>query len=130
MTSTARKAPWVLARFAQGAIAVAAAADVFRAAALRDHYLHPTDATLHTSGRNSMIFSYLMTVAVVLFLVWLARSRSNAHELDPQASVPSPGWTVGAWFVPVVNLLVPRRHVLDIGRASSASWGRKRGTTL
>ncbi|MEV0481978.1 DUF4328 domain-containing protein [Streptomyces sp. NPDC050508] len=130
MTSTARKAPWILARSAQAAIAVAAVVDVFRAAAVRDHYLRPTDASLHTSGFIFMIFLYVMTLAIVLFLVWLARSRSNAQALSPGASIPSRGWTIGAWLIPVVNLFVPRRLVLDIGRASSASWEQKRDTTL
>jgi hypothetical protein len=105
-------------------------ADAFRAAAVRDHYLHHTDASLHESGFISMIFLYLMTLAIVLFLVWLARSRRNAQELSPRASLPSRGWTIGAWFVPVVNFFVPRRFLLDIGRASSASWVQKRDTTL
>ena len=130
MSSTARRAPWILARAAQVAIAVAAVADVFRAASVRDHYLHHTEASLHTSGFVSMIFVYLMTLAIVLFLVWLARARRNAQELSPRASVPSGGWTIGAWFIPVVNFFVPRQLVLDIGRASSASWEQKRGTTL
>ncbi|MDT0461525.1 DUF4328 domain-containing protein [Streptomyces gibsoniae] len=130
MTSTVRKAPWILARSAQAAIAAAAVADAFRAAAVRDHYLDHTAASLHESGFISMIFVYLMALAIVLFLVWLARSRRNAQELSPQASVPSRGWTIGAWFIPVVNFFVPRRFVLDIGRASSASWEEKRDTTL
>lgn len=130
MTSTARKGPWILARSAQAAIAAAAVADVFRAAAVRDHYVHPTNASPHKSGSISMIFLYLMSLAIVLFLVWLARSRRNAQELSPQASVPSRARTIGAWFTPVVNFYVPRRFVLDIGRASSASWKEKRDTTL
>jgi hypothetical protein len=129
-TSTARKAPWILARSAQAAMAAAAVADVFRAAAVRGDYLHHTDASLQQSGFISMIFLDLVTVAIVLFLVWLARSRRNAQELSPQASLPSRGWMIGAWFIPVVNFFVPRRFVLDIGRASSASWGPKRDTTL
>ncbi|WP_217545714.1 DUF4328 domain-containing protein [Streptomyces sp. GbtcB6] len=129
MTTAARTAPRLLARSAQAVIAVAAVADVFRTVALRDHYLHPTDASLNRSGFISMVFVYLMTLATVLFLVWLARSRRNAQELSPGAALPSPGWTVGAWFIPVVNLVAPRRLVLDIGRAGSASW-EKRDTTL
>jgi hypothetical protein len=130
MTSTARKAPWIHARSAQVAIAVAAVADAFRAVAVRDHYLHHTDASLHKSGFISMVFAYLMTLAIVLFLVWLARSRRNAQKLSLRASVPSLGWTIGAWFIPVVNFFIPRQVVLDIGRASSASWEQKRDTTL
>ncbi|MFG3016169.1 DUF4328 domain-containing protein [Streptomyces cinerochromogenes] len=37
---------------------------------------------------------------------------------------------MGAWFIPVVNFFIPRQFVLDIGRASSASWTQKRDTTL
>ncbi|MGW0729398.1 DUF4328 domain-containing protein [Streptomyces mirabilis] len=130
MTNAARKAPWIRARSAQVAIAAAAVADTFRAAAVRDHNLHRTDESPHKSGFISMIFLYLMTLAIALFLVWLARSRRNAQELSPRASVPSRGWTIGAWFIPVVNFFVPRQFVLDIGRASSASWEQKRDTTL
>jgi hypothetical protein len=77
-----------------------------------------------------MVFVYLMTVTIALFLVWLARSRRNAQELSPGASLPSPGWTVGAWFIPLVNLVAPRGIVLAVGRAGSVSWEERRDTTL
>ncbi|MEV7035524.1 DUF4328 domain-containing protein [Streptomyces sp. NPDC093272] len=125
MTSAARTTPRLLARSTQTAIAVATVADVFRTVALRDDHLHPTDASLNRSGLASNVFVYLMTIAIVLFLVWLARSRRTAQELSPTATLPSPGWTIGAWFVPAANLVVPRRFVLDIGRAGSASWGSR-----
>jgi hypothetical protein len=130
MTSAARKAPRILARSAQAAIAAAAVADIFRAVAVRNDYLHHTEASLHESGLVSMIFVDLMTLATVLFLVWLVRCRNNAQELSSQASVPSRGRTIGAWFVPVVNLFAPRQVVLGIGRASSAAWEERRDTTL
>ncbi|MFE9605813.1 DUF4328 domain-containing protein [Streptomyces hokutonensis] len=130
MTSSTPKTPWVLARSAQAAVATAAVADVFRAAAVRDHYLHRTEGSLHRSGSISMVFVYLMTVTIALFLVWLARARRNAQELSPGASLPSPGWTVGAWFIPLVNLVAPRGIVLAVGRAGSVSWEERRDTTL
>lgn len=128
MTSTARKAPRLLVRSAQVAIAAAAVTDVFRAAAVRDRYLHDSDAS--ESGLVSMVFVYVTTLAIVLFLVWLAQARRNAEELSPEASVPTRGRAIGMWFVPVVNLFVPRGIVLDIGRASSPSWEAKRDTAL
>ncbi|MFJ3671173.1 DUF4328 domain-containing protein [Streptomyces sp. NPDC090106] len=130
MTNTDRKSPWILARSAQAAIVAAAVADVFRAAAVRDRYLLHTDASPDESGFISMVFPYLMTLAIVVFLVWLARSRRTAQELSSQAPLPSRGWTIGAWFIPVVNFFVPRQFVLDIGRASSPSWEQGRGTML
>jgi integral membrane sensor domain MASE1 len=128
MTSTARKTPRLLVRSAQAAIAAAAVTDVFRAVAVRDNHLHDTDAS--ESGLVSMVFVYVTTLAIVLFLVWLAQARRNAEELSPEASVPSRGRTIGMWFVPFAHLFVPRKVVLDIGRASSASWDAKRETTL
>ncbi|MFE2530962.1 DUF4328 domain-containing protein [Streptomyces sp. NPDC059371] len=126
---TARKAPLTLARCAQAAIAVATVADVFRAVALRDHRLHPLDAS-KDSGSVSRVFVDLMALAIVLFLVWLARTRRNAELLSPHSPVPTAGWTIGAWFIPVANLFAPRETVLHIGRASSRSWDEKRDVTL
>ncbi|MGW3917502.1 DUF4328 domain-containing protein [Streptomyces sp. NPDC005070] len=128
-SSTARKAPRTLARCAQTAIGVATVADVFRAVALRDHRLHPSDASMN-SGSVSRVFVNLMALSIVLFLVWLARTRRNAEQLSPQSPVPTAGWTIGAWFIPVVNLFAPRETVIAIGRASSRSWDAKRDVTL
>ncbi|MFG2306369.1 DUF4328 domain-containing protein [Actinacidiphila glaucinigra] len=130
MSSKPPKSPLLLARCAQTAIAAAAILDVFRAVAVQNRYLDPTDATRHTSGLVSLVFVYLMTLTAPLFLVWLARSRRIALTLSPQAPLPGGGWLVGAWFVPAVNLFVPRRFVLDIGRATSPSWDPKRDSTL
>ncbi|MFE9810200.1 DUF4328 domain-containing protein [Streptomyces sp. NPDC005227] len=119
VTGPTVKAPWILARCAQGAIAVAAVADVFRATAVRARAVHPTAANQHTSGTTSMVFVYLTTVTVVLFLVWFTRSRRNAQVISGNAGLASGAWPVVSWFVPFVNLVLPRRFVLDILRASA-----------
>lgn len=120
MTGPTVRAPWILARCTQGAIAVAAVADVFRATALRARTVHPTTAARHTSGTTSMVFVCLTTVTVVLFLVWFTRSRRNAQVISGDATLASGAWPVVAWFVPFVNLVLPRRFVLDVLRASAA----------
>jgi hypothetical protein len=130
MTTTPHKAPWLLARCAQAAIAAAAVADLFRAVALRESHLHPTAANDLAAARASMILGNLMLLAAILFLLWLVRSRRIAEQVSPDAPLPGPGWTVGVWFVPVVNLFVPLRCVLQIGRASSAAWSGKRDGAL
>jgi hypothetical protein len=77
------KAPLLLARLAQGAIAAVVVANVFRLVAVRAHDVHPADASLSTSGFASLVFVYLMALAFVLFLVWLSRCRRNAELLSP-----------------------------------------------
>ncbi|MEV6945831.1 DUF4328 domain-containing protein [Streptomyces sp. NPDC051172] len=112
-------APWLLARFAQAAIAAAAVADVFRVLALRAHGLHPTNASLNESGFRSMVFVNLLAAAAVVFLVWFSRCRRNARVLSPGAASQPGVWAVVAWLIPVVNLWVPRELVLEVHRASS-----------
>ncbi|WP_405725853.1 DUF4328 domain-containing protein [Streptomyces sp. NBC_01537] len=110
------KAPWLLARFAQGSIAAAVVADVFRMTAVR-------------AGLASMVYVYAMTAAAVLFLVWLSRCRRNAELLSPGTAAVSGVWAVFAWLIPVVNLWVPRAFVANVQRASAGGEGKepKRG---
>ena len=98
---------------------MAAVADVFRSVAVRAHRLHPTDASLSRSGFASMVFVYLTTAAIALFLVWFSRCRRNAQVLSPGVVTGSGAWAVLAWLIPVVNLWVPRGLVLEVRRASS-----------
>lgn len=123
--SAVMNAPWLLARFAQAAIAAAAVADVFRALALRAHELHPTNASLNEFGFRSMVFVNLMTAAAVVFLVWFSRCRRNARLLAPGAASQPGVWAVVAWLIPVVNLWVPRWLVLEVHRASSPGTPEK-----
>jgi hypothetical protein len=66
-----------------------------------------------------MVFVYLMTTAVAAFLTWFSHCRRNAQALSPEAVTGSGARAVAAWLIPVVNLWVPRRLVLDVRRASS-----------
>jgi hypothetical protein len=51
------------------------------------------------------------------FLVWFYRARKNAGLWGPQSR--SQGWTIGAWFTPVVNLWFPIQIMRDIWRTSA-----------
>ncbi|PRY43900.1 DUF4328 domain-containing protein [Umezawaea tangerina] len=57
---------------------------------------------------------FLCTVPVLL--VWLHRVRLNA-EVPGRVHRWGPGWVVGMWFVPVLNLWAPYRAVADIAAA-------------
>ncbi|MFI7678664.1 DUF4328 domain-containing protein [Actinophytocola sp. NPDC049390] len=63
-----------------------------------------------------MVLALLATAAV--FLTWLWRTRLNAERLCRAEHRLPRGWTVGAWFVPVVNLWFPMRIVTDVWRTS------------
>ncbi|MFI9650583.1 DUF4328 domain-containing protein [Streptomyces sp. NPDC052040] len=117
--------PWLLARFAQGAIAVATVAGVVQGVVgQRDRHPGSTDASVSASGLASMVLVYAMTAAAVLFLIWFSRARRTALLLSTGSVAGSAGWAVLAWLIPVVNLWVPRQLLLEVRRASAAASGK------
>ena len=61
---------------------------------------------------------YIATV--VFFCVWLYRAHSNlaAFLTSPRSLNYSPGWAVGSFFIPFVNLVVPYRAVKEVWQKS------------
>ena len=60
---------------------------------------------------------YLTTV--VFYGMWLYRSYDNLRAFDSSRPLNySPGWAVGSFFVPFVNLVVPYRAVKEVWQKS------------
>ena len=64
---------------------------------------------------------------IVVFLMWFHRVRANLPALGITNARWSPGWAVGWWFVPIMNLFRPYQVTSEIWRASdplatSADW--------
>ena len=60
---------------------------------------------------------YLTTV--VFFSIWLYRAYDNLRLLNPTRPLNhSPGWAVGSFFVPFVNLVVPYTAVKEVWQKS------------
>ena len=57
-------------------------------------------------------------VALVLFLRWLHLSYCNLRALGTQGMRFTPGWAVGYWFVPVLNIWRPAEVLGDLWRAT------------
>ena len=61
---------------------------------------------------------YLTTA--VFFLVWLHRAYSNLRSFNDWSRPDyTPGWAVGSFFVPFVNLVVPYRAVKEVWQKST-----------
>jgi hypothetical protein len=60
-----------------------------------------------------------------LFLIWLNAACSNARDVFPDAFKWSPGWAVGCFFVPVINLLRPFIILQDLHRESLKRAGQQ-----
>ncbi|MFC9247283.1 DUF4328 domain-containing protein [Streptomyces sp. NPDC057136] len=69
-------------------------------------------------GAGSLQVMAMLATAVV-FIIWFRRVRLNAEVFDASAQPMKPGWTIGAWFVPIANFWLPRRIAGGIWTASA-----------
>ncbi|MET9655817.1 DUF4328 domain-containing protein [Streptomyces sp. NPDC006510] len=95
------------------------------------------EATLadNLSGAAGVLQTLASLATAVVFIIWFRRVRLNAEVFDPSMQPMRPGWAVGAWFVPVANLVLPRRIAGGIWTASAqtntdGSWRSVPGTVM
>lgn len=60
----------------------------------------------------------ILLVGIVLFLWWFRRGYGNAERLGHQRSYRI-GWSLGAWFVPILNLFRPKRIADELWEAGN-----------
>jgi hypothetical protein len=81
--------------------------------------------TLYLESTPSSDFAAVGFAAFVLtaivFLVFFHRAYSNLATLGPSERRYTPGWAVGSWFVPILNLFRPKQIANDIWRGSDGS---------
>lgn len=62
----------------------------------------------------------LLVATGISFLMWQYRSVANLPALGIDDCRYTPGWSVGWWFVPVMNLFAPPQIIGDLWRASDS----------
>lgn len=67
---------------------------------------------------------------VVLFCIWIPRANRNARALGATGLRFTPAWSVGWFFVPVMNLYKPYEAMREIWLASLPDDARKRAPLL
>ena len=80
-----------------------------------------------------MVPIYLTTI--VVFCMWIHRSNANARALGAEGMYFTPGWCVGWFFIPFMNLIRPFQAVREIYRASDPEcgprdWKQSRATVV
>lgn len=58
----------------------------------------------------------LMIATGVCFILWMFRYVKNAQLLGHTGF--GPGWTIGAWFIPLAGWIIPPTQLLEASRAS------------
>lgn len=71
-------------------------------------------------------------VTGIVFLKWIHRANLNCHGFVTQKMEYSPGWAVGYYFIPFVNLYKPYRAMKEIWNVSAnpTGWQNKKGNSL
>jgi Domain of unknown function (DUF4328) len=63
-------------------------------------------------------------VGGVLFLAWFHRAYGNIRALGVSEPRYRRGWAIGAWFIPLANLVIPKQLANDLWRAGGPSCSR------
>lgn len=66
-----------------------------------------------------LLSSAIFVVSGFLILKWVYRANSNARRLGATHLRFTPGWAVGWYFIPLLNLVRPYQAMKEIWRASS-----------
>src|SRR5688572_27383762 len=79
-------------------------------------YLNSTPSSdFATVGAGALILT------AIVFLVFFYRAYVNLSLLGPSERRYGTGWAVGAWFIPIVWLIIPKKIANDIWRGSDSS---------
>lgn len=75
------------------------------------------DAASNLTGLTSAV-----TVAtIVLLVVWSFRAHRSTERLSPGPRTWSRGWSIGGWFIPVANAVIPFLVIGETQRIATAT---------
>src|SRR5207245_1107765 len=60
----------------------------------------------------------VMIITAVVFLIWLYRSYANLQALWTEGHTYAPGWAVGYYFIPILNLFRPCQVMQETWKGS------------
>ena len=58
--------------------------------------------------------------AIILLMVWMNKAHKATSVLWPGDRKWTSGWTVGGWFIPLANLVIPRLVLNEMDRIATA----------
>jgi hypothetical protein len=76
------------------------------------------DTTDLREGVVALLTVIAFVVAAVMFIRWFRRAYANLPALGTTNLRFQTWWTIGSWFIPIVNLFRPKQIANDIWRGS------------
>lgn len=95
-----------------------------------------SQAEAETNDSRQQIMGILYLVAFVVtgiaFLKWIHRANSNCHGFGAQGMRFTPGWSIGHYFIPFINLYKPYHAMKEIWKVSTNpdNWQNETGSPL
>lgn len=95
-----------------------------------------SQAAAESNDSRQQIMGILEMVVFIItgisFLRWIHRANSNCHEFEAQDMEFTPGWSIGYYFIPFINLYKPYRAMKEIWKVSinPANWQNESGSAL
>ncbi len=84
-----------------------------------------TDAEADSNDTRQIMVGFaqmaVFLATAIAFLMWFHRAHRNLPSLGCRNLKYSPGWAVGAWFVPILNLFRPFQIMGEIWRGSDST---------
>jgi hypothetical protein len=88
-----------------------------------------SDETIASNDtRQALVgFSHLGILIVLYFVFgkWIYRASANAHVLAPSFMTHTPGWAVGSYFIPILNLIRPYEAMKETWQVSATQKGQE-----
>jgi heme/copper-type cytochrome/quinol oxidase subunit 2 len=78
-------------------------------------------------GLNGFLEIILLVLTAVFFLMWQYRAYKNLPALKIRNPEFTPGWTVGYWFIPILNLFRPFQIIRELWNESDPDFDPELG---
>jgi hypothetical protein len=74
----------------------------------------------------------VIIATAVVFLMWIYRANLNCHGFGAEGMQFTPGWAVGWYFIPFLNLIRPFQVMKEIWMVSSdpGNWQAQKGSPI
>lgn len=71
------------------------------------------------SGALGLVLMFLLA-NFVLVIIWMNAAYKYQNSFGPAERRWSSGWTIGAWFIPIANFIIPKLVLNEIERVAAA----------
>lgn len=63
---------------------------------------------------SQLLFIVVFFISFIIYLMWVRQAYRNLHSLQIKPTEYSSGWAIGAYFVPILNLVRPYSMMKEI----------------